>query len=288
MPYVQRHKMGSTPQEKATHFRSLHVPGQPFILANAWDMGSARLLAGLGAKALATTSAGHAFTLGRPDMGHVSRDEALQHARILDQATPLPVNGDLENGYGHDNQDVVMTIQQAAEAGLAGCSIEDTKLPGIEAYDFNTAVERVEAAVDAVKNLEHEFVFTARADGIMNRQYDTAEAIRRLQAFEKAGADVLYAPLPPDMDALAEICRSVSKPVNAICAGKFTRYTLQDFANIGVARVSLGSALAAVTHKAIVDCAKTMFESGNMSLLGNTQRDNLIDLLLEEGTVEKK
>ena len=270
-------------EEKTATFRALHVPGKPFILANAWDVGSARMLAALGAKAIASTSAGHAFTLGRPDMGHVTREEAIEHARSLDQATALPVNGDLENGYGESLEDVRKTIEAAAKAGLAGCSIEDTALPGVEAYGFSQAVERVEAAVDAVKGLGRDFVFTARADGIMNRQYDTQEAIRRLRAFEAAGADVLYAPLPPDMDQLAEICRSVEKPVNAICVGKFTRHSLEDFANIGVARVSLGSALARVTHQVILDCAKAMFDTGEMSLLGGTANGDLIDRLLEEG-----
>ena len=146
----------NTSQDKPS-FRELHQPGRPFILANAWDRGSARLLAGMGAKALGTTSAGHAFTLGRADMGNVSRDEAIAHAQELAEATPLPVSGDLENGYGHDVDSVVATIKASAEAGLAGCSIEDTALPDLAAYPFAQAVERIEAAVAACRSSERGF-----------------------------------------------------------------------------------------------------------------------------------
>jgi len=265
---------------KAASFRALHIPGEPFIMANAWDIGSAKMLAALGAKAIATTSAGHAFTLGRCDMGNVSREEAIAHAGDLGDAVDLPINGDLENGYGHDNDDVVKTIVMAFEAGLAGCSIEDTMLPDTMAYPFDQSVERIEAAVDAVRNLDGDFVLTARADGILNGQYGCDEAIRRLRAYEKVGAEILYAPMPQDIEEQKRICLAVEKPVNALCAGKFTAYKISDFANAGVARVSLGSALARVTHKSILDCANAMFISGDMSLLGNAVGSNVIDPLL--------
>ena len=176
-------------------FRNLHQPGNPFILANAWDAESAKVMAALGAKAIASTSAGHAFTLGKPDMGHVSREEALSHAEDLINATPLPVSGDLENGYGHDSESVAATIKEAAKRGLAGSCIEDTSLPSEEPCEFSLAVERIEAGAEAARALDEDFVLAARADGWMNGQYDFAEAMRRAKAFEKAGADVIYVPL---------------------------------------------------------------------------------------------
>ncbi len=262
-------------------FRQLHIPGKPFILANAWDIGSAKMLAALGAQALATTSAGHAFTLGVKDMGDISRSQSLAHSAELVGATSLPVSGDLENGYGHSPQEVATTIILAAEAGLAGGCIEDTVLPSKTPYEFAAAVERIEAAVEARQSLNLDFVLAARADGIMNGQYDTTEAIRRLRAFEKAGADVLYAPLPPSMEDLAQICRSVEAPVNALAAGKFANYKVADFANIGVARISLGSALSRVTHTAILNSANQMFETDDFSsfagTIGAAQVEGLFD-----------
>ncbi len=272
----------TTSQDKPS-FRELHQPGNPFILANAWDIGSARLLAGMGAKALATTSAGHAFTLGLADMGNVSRDDAIAHAGELAEATPLPLSGDLENGYGHDTESVAETIRAAAAAGLAGCSIEDTALPALEAYPFQKAVERIEAAVDACRSLEGDFVLTARADGYMNGTYDIEESIRRLQAFEAAGADVLYAPWLPDLDAVGQICKSVNAPVNVVCESTFSRYSLADFASAGVARISLGGSLANVAKKAAYDAAFAMLETGDFSAMGNVDKQNLIDPLLEKG-----
>lgn len=267
--------------ERASHFRALHVPGNPFILANAWDIGSARMLAAMGAKALATTSAGHAFTLGRPDMGHVSRDEALAHASDLHGATSLPVSGDFEDGFGPEIKDVVETVLRAGQVGLAGCSIEDTALPSEQPYTFDFAVERIEAAVDARQALGRDFVLTARADGLMLGTYDLQEAIKRLQAFEKAGADVLYAPMPDNMDAVREICRAVSAPVNVICAGKYTANTVADFASAGAARISLGSALARATHQIILEAGKAMFEEGRMDLLGRAASGDVVDAMLE-------
>jgi 2-methylisocitrate lyase-like PEP mutase family enzyme len=255
-----------TPSPRQTpSFRELHKPGEPFVLANVWDSGSAKLFAALGAQALATTSAGHAFTLGVKDMGAISRVESLKHAHELVGATHLPLSADLENGYGHSPIDVATTIRMAGNAGVAGCCIEDTALPNKMPYDFDFAVERISAAVDAVRKLDEDFVLTARADGVMTGQYDTDEAIRRIQAFEAAGADVLYVPLPPSMEDLARICKSVKAPVNALAAGQFAQYTVADYANIGIARISLGSAMARVTHATIVNSAKEIFAKGDFS-----------------------
>ncbi len=263
------------------NFRALHKPGNPFVLANAWDAGSARVLAALGAQAIGTTSAGHAFTLGKPDMGHVSRDEALAHASDLIAVTSLPVSGDFENGFGEAPDVVAETIRLSCEAGLAGCSIEDTALPDTSAYAFDLAVERIAAAVSAARALPRDFFLLARADGVMNGVYDTDEAIRRIQAFEAAGADGVYVPLPPDMDALARVCASVSVPVNALAAGRFTQVSRAAFAEIGIARISLGSALARATHKTLIDAAKAVME-GDFSQVGGIGGD-AVDALLEAG-----
>lgn len=262
-------------------FEALHQHGC-FLLPNPWDAGTAKLMAASGAKALATTSAGFAFTIGRPDMGSVTRDEMLAHAQDIVAATTLPVSGDLENGFGDTPDDVAQTVRGAAEVGLSGCTIEDTMMtPGNPAYAFDLAVERVAAGVSAARSLGRPFMFCARADGIMNGSYNTDEAIRRMQAFEAAGADVLYAPIPPSMDDLARIVASVSKPVNGLAAGPFTQFDVADFAKIGVRRVSIGSAMARVIHKHTYELAQAMCGSGDLSGLRNTISSNIIDPLLE-------
>ncbi len=233
------------------------------MLVNIWDAGSAKTAAAAGAVALATTSAGHAWTLGKPDTGHISREEAAAHATQMAAATDLPVSGDCENGYGHSPKEVAATVRRCIAAGLAGCSIEDTMLPDAAPYPFSDAVLRIESAVAAARNAAADFVLTARADGIMHGRYDLAEAIRRLRAFEAAGADVLYAPEPPDMDALARICDSVAAPVNALAAGKFCRFSLADFARAGIARVSLGSALARTAQNAAENSVREILHTGD-------------------------
>ncbi|MEL6957562.1 MAG: isocitrate lyase/phosphoenolpyruvate mutase family protein [Pseudomonadota bacterium] len=265
-----------------TSFRDLHTPGAPFILANAWDVGSAKMLAALGAKAVATSSAAHAFTLGRPDGLGVSRDQALAHAQDIVSAVSIPVQGDFENGWGDSPDDVVETVRLAAEAGLAGICIEDIALPSADAYAREHAIERVRAGAAAARALPHDFVFTARADGIMTGAYEIDEAIARLQGFEAAGADCLYAPLPKTMDDLARICTSVTTPINVLAAGPlYTGKTLEDFAKLGVARVSLGSALARVTHRVIHDAATDMFGTGSFSILGTGMPGDKVDALLD-------
>ncbi|MCK0094690.1 isocitrate lyase/phosphoenolpyruvate mutase family protein [Yoonia sp. F2084L] len=265
----------------AETFRALHVKGDPLLMINVWDRGSAKMMAAMGAKALATSSAAHAFTMGRPDGGTVTRDEALAHAAEIVSATPLPVQGDFENGFGDDPETCAETVRLAAEIGLAGICIEDTALPAQTAYDFDLAVERIAAASAAARALSHDFVLTARADGILTGAYDTDEAIRRLIAFENAGADCLYAPLPPDMAALARICDATTAPVNALLAGGFTKENHAAFAKIGVARLSLGSAVARVTHRAIHDAAQAMIGQGDFSNLGNGISGDVIDAMLQ-------
>ncbi len=261
-------------------FRALHRAGAPFVLANAWDRGSARMLAALGAEALATSSAAHAFTLGRPDGGTVSRDEALAHAADLVAATPLPVSGDFENGFGPAPETCADTVRLAAEAGLAGISIEDTDLPGDGAYGRTHAVDRIRAAVVAARALPRDFVLVARADGVMTGSYGMDEALARVRAFAEAGADCVYVPLPPAPEDLARITAAISVPVNALAAGPFARLSRADFARLGVARISLGSALARVTHRAIRDAARAMFGEGSFLPLTEGMPGGEVDALL--------
>ncbi len=269
-----------------TSFREMHQPGKPFILANAWDLGSAKVLAALGAKALATTSAGHAFTLGIKDMGEITREQSLEHALAMVNCTGLPVSGDFGNGYGHSPEEVAQTIILAHEAGLAGCCIEDIQLPSVCPYDFSHSVARVEAAADAAKQCiaktGRDFVLTARADGIMHGQYDTDEAIRRLNAYREVGADVFYAPMPPSMEELARICRGVPGPVNALAAGPFAKFVVAEFANAGVARISLGSALARLTHATLVNSTRQFLGEGDFSSFGEGMGGTEIEAMLDQ------
>ena len=264
-------------------FEDLHRAGC-FVVPNPWDAGSARMMAALGAQALATTSAGFAFTLGRPDMGTVTRDEALAHAEALVAATPLPVTGDLENGFRDEPDGVAETVRLAAEAGLSGCSIEDTRMvEGNPAYDFELSVERIRAAVGAARGLGRPFVLCARADGVLNGAYDLDEAIRRVRAFEAAGADLLYVPVPPGVEELKRVIAAVSKPVNALAAGPLRGLTVAEFAGLGVRRISLGSQLARVTHAAIRDRMREMLEAGSFKGLKAAAAGSEIDALLMKG-----
>lgn len=264
-------------------FWQLHQSGC-FVIPNPWDVGSARMMAALGARALATTSAGFAFTLGRPDMGHVSRDEALAHAQAIVAATPLPVSGDFENGFADDAARVAETIRLAREAGLSGCSIEDTRMvEGNPAYRFDLAVERIGAAAEAARSLADPFVLCARADGLMNGTYDLDEAIRRVQAFDKAGADLVYIPILPDAAALRRVVGTVSKPVNALAAGPLARLTVAEIGAAGARRISVGSQVARLTHRAIRDSVREMLDDGSFASFGNSIRGTEVDALLIKG-----
>ena len=264
-------------------FRALHAPGNPFILANAWDAGSARMLAALGAQAIATSSAAHAFTLGLPDGGRLTLDQALTHAEDLVSAVNLPVSGDFENGFGQAPEVVAETVRLSARIGLAGISIEDTEFPSGRAYDFPLAVERIRAAASAARALPHDFVLVARADGVMNGTYDMAEGLRRLRAFDEAGADCLYIPFPPTLDDVATTIKATSKPVNVLVAGPFAKESRATYAKMGAARLSLGSALARATHRVIHDAALAMFTEGDFTPLTHGISGSVIDKLLKDG-----
>ncbi len=267
-----------------TQFRALHQRGNPFVLVNVWDAGGAKLMAAAGAEALGTSSAAHAFTLGRPDMGQVSRDEALAHAQDIVAATALPVSGDFENGFGDAPEEVAETVRLSAEIGLAGISIEDTYMTNPGAYDCVLAVERIKAASAAARGLPNDGVLVARADGIMNGHYDQAEALRRINAFDAAGADCLYAPLPATSSDLAEICAATDKPVNALVAGPlYTSLSLADLAKLGVARISLGSSLARAVHRTFHDIGRSILSDGDFTGLGNILPSSFADPIMTGG-----
>lgn len=265
-------------------FHDLHQQGC-FVIPNPWDRGSAQMMAALGAKALATSSAAHAFTLGRADMGQVTRDEALAHAQDLIAATPLPVSGDFENGFGDSPEAVAETVRLSAEVGLSGISVEDTQM-GFDnpSYPFDLAVERIRAGAVAARALKRPFIFCARADGVMNGTYDLAEGIRRLQAYEAAGADLLYIPVPPGKAELAQVLASVRTPVNALAAGPLKQLTVAELASMGVRRISTGSQIARLAHAAIRDSVGAMLDQGSFAPLRGTASGSDIDALLLKGS----
>jgi 2-methylisocitrate lyase-like PEP mutase family enzyme len=249
--------------EKARRFRSLHERKGAFVIPNPWDAGSARILAALGFEALATTSFGMALSLGRRD-GAVSREDALAHCRAIAGATDLPLSADLENCFGDDPATVGETIRLAAATGLAGGSIEDASGdPQHPIYDFDLAVERVAAAAGAARALPFPFTLTARAENFLRGRPDLDDTIRRLQAFEKAGADVLYAPLLPDLAAIQTVCASVSKPVNVLAGGP--HLTVAELEAAGVKRVSLGGLLSRAAFSAFLHAAREIKDHGTFT-----------------------
>lgn len=254
-------------RDKALAFQALHQQSGCFVIPNPWDAGSARLLSAQGFHCLATTSAGLAFSLGKRDAeGALSRDEILLNARAIVEATDLPVSADLENGFGDDEDSMAETIRQAAACGLVGGSIEDaTGKTDKPIYDFDHAVRRVKAAVEAARALPFPFTLTARAENHLNGCNDLEDTIRRLQAFADAGADVLFAPGLPDLEAIRRVCSSLSKPVNVVMGLSGKSYRLEELAEAGVRRVSLGSSLARTALGAMLEAAKEIGESGRFS-----------------------
>jgi 2-methylisocitrate lyase-like PEP mutase family enzyme len=243
--------------DKGRIFRELHA--NTFVIPNPWDVGTAKLLASFGFKALATTSAGYAFSRGLAD-GGVGFEEMIHHCRELVAATDFPVSADLEKGKGDSPERAAETIFAADAAGLAGCSIEDfSGDDGKPIYEFSHAVERVAAAVEAARALKHDFVFTARAENFLRGRPDLDDTIRRLQAFEKAGADVLYAPGITDIEMVRTICSSVSKPVNVLATPDFTVAVLAD---AGAKRISLGSKLTNYAFGMLEKASQEMLQQG--------------------------
>ena len=268
--------------DKAERFRALHARAGAFVIPNPWDAGSARILASLGFEALATTSAGFAFSIGRKDQAEaVSRDEILANAKVIVEATDLPVSADLEAGFGKSPGDVAETIRRAAAAGLVGGSIEDATYDRDRPiYDVSEAVERVSAGIEAARALPFPFTFTARAENFLFGRRDLDDTIRRLQAFEKAGADVLYAPGLNDLGMIRTLCASVTKPVNVVMGLKGSALSAEDLAEAGVRRISVGSALCRAAYGTLFRAAREMRQKGTFTFADDAVPFAEIDALM--------
>jgi 2-methylisocitrate lyase-like PEP mutase family enzyme len=251
----------SRQEQKASAFSELHA-GEAFVIPNPWDAGSARVLAALGFRALATTSAGFAFTLGRLD-GHVSLDEVADHAAALDRATELPVSVDLENGYGPSPESAALSITRVAAAGAVGGSIEDYD-PAGHVYDVRHATERIAAAAEAARGMGFRFMLTARAENHIRGHPDLTDTIARLQAYEGAGADVLYAPGLRSAQEIRALCEAVAKPVNVLA---LPGLTLAEIVEAGAQRVSVGGSLTWIAVKAMADAAAALRDEGDLAPL---------------------
>lgn len=258
--------MSQDQHSKAEAFAALHAGPEIFVIPNPWDIGSTQILTGMGFKALATTSAGYAFSRGRLDSA-IGRDEMLAHAAEIVAATPLPVSADLENGYGDAPEEAGETIRLAAATGLVGASIEDfTGDDGGRIYDFSLAVERIEAAVAAARAQDFPFALTARAENFIRGRRDLDDTIKRLVAFEAAGADVLYAPGLPDLEAIRTVCQAVSRPVNVVMGLTGGAMTTAQLADAGVRRISLGAVLARTALGAFMAPVKEI-QAGSYSFI---------------------
>jgi len=259
--------MSATQQERAARFRNLHEGPDVFVIPNPWDVASSRILAGLGFQALATSSAAAACTLGKRD-GSLSRDEALEHARLIVNATDLPVSADLEKGFGDRPEIVAETVRLAGAVGLVGCTIEDTTgNPDRPLFDEQLAVERIAAAAEAARALPVPFMLTARAHNLMYPSASLDDTIRRLQAFESAGADVLFAPGLPDLGAVRAVCAAVSTPVNFMVGIKGKSFTVADLAAAGVRRISLATSLYRAAMTGFLNAAREVKDSGSFGFL---------------------
>jgi len=259
-----------TQAERAAAFRAVHQRPGAFIIPNPWDAGTARLLASLGFEALATTSLGLANALGRADgAGAVGRQEVLENCRAISGATDLPVNADLENGYAHEPRGAAEMIRLAAEAGVVGGSIEDaTGDPANPIYEFSLAVERVHAAVEVARALPVPFMLTARAENLLHGRVDLDDTIRRLQAFERVGADVLYAPGLRDLATIRTVVSSVTRPVNVVASFIDPSLTAGQLADAGVKRISVGGSLSRLALAAFLAGAREMKDAGGFTWLG--------------------
>ena len=253
--------MTASQSDKAASFRALHQ-GPAFVIPNPYDIGTTRILTALGFSALATTSAGFAFSIGRKD-GAITRDEALAHCRTIVETTHLPVSADLENGFGDAPAAAAETVRLAAGVGLVGCSIEDsTGNRDRPIYELSHAVERIAAAVAAARGVGFPFTLTARAENFLHGRPDLDDTIRRLQAFEKAGADVLYAPGLRDIATIRAVCSAVSRPVNVLMGSKGNAIPVAELADAGARRISVGGALAGAALGAFLRAAREIKEHG--------------------------
>lgn len=256
--------------EKAVRFAALHEGPRAFVIANPWDAGSARVLAGLGYAALATSSGASAAVYGRRD-GRITRDEALAHVRAIVEATDLPLSADLEKGFGDAPEAAAETIRLGAQAGLVGGSIEDASGdPAMPLYDIATATARVAAAVAAARQLPFRFMLTARSENFLRGNPNLEDTIARLQAFEKAGADVLMAPGLPDLAAVRAVCAAVSKPVNFMAGIRGKSFSVAELEAAGVRRISLATSLYRAAISGLIDAAREVHEHGSFGYLDRT------------------
>lgn len=259
--------MSISQKEKGVSFRAMHERPGVFIIPNPWDVASARILAGFGFEALATSSAASACAVGRRD-GELTRDEARAHARMIVNATDLPVSADLERGFGDPPETIAETIRLAGEAGLVGCTIEDTTgRQDKPLYDFSLAVERIAAAAQAARALGFPFLLTARTHNLMYANPSLDETIKRLQAFERAGADVLFAPGLPNLEAVRAVCAAVSKPVNFMVGIKGKSFSVAELAAAGVKRISLATSLYRAAMTGFLEAVSEVENSGQFSFV---------------------
>jgi 2-methylisocitrate lyase-like PEP mutase family enzyme len=257
----------SNQKEKAAKFGRLHQGPKAFVIANAWDAGSARILAGLGFPALATSSAAAAATFGRRD-GELTRAEALANAEAIVAATDLPVSADLEKGYADEPAGVAETIRLAAAIGLVGASIEDsTGDPEFPIFELELAERRIRAAADAARGCGFSFTLVARAENFLHGRADLGDTIRRLQAFERAGADALFAPGLPDLDAVRAVCAAVTKPVNFMVGIRNRSFSVAELEQAGVRRISLSTSLYRAAMAGLVSAAREVNERGTFGYL---------------------
>src|SRR5579872_2990341 len=265
---LERGPAAMTREQKYKTFLALHERPGAFVIPNPWNAGTARILTALGFEALATTSAGYAFSVGlRDSTAGLTRDEVLQNAKSVVEATNLPVSADLEDGYGRSPDACAATVRLAAEIGLAGGSIEDaTGDSAHPIYEFELSVERVAAAAEAAH--ASKLVLTARSENFLHGRFDLADTIRRLQAFAEAGADVLYAPGLPNLEAIREVCLAIPKPVNVLMGLKGATYSVEQLAEAGVKRISVGGAFARAALGAFVRAAREVKEKGTFSFAG--------------------
>jgi len=254
-------------KDKAERFRALHQGPGAFVMPNPWDVGSAKILEGMGFQALATSSAASAMAMGSKD-GMLTRDQALAHAEAIVSATNVPVSADLENGFGDAPEDVAETVRLAGEAGLAGCTIEDsTGNAEKPVYDLEFAAERIAAGAEAARRLGYPFMLTARAHNLLYENPSVDETIRRLQAYERAGAEVLFAPGLPDVAAVRAVCGAVKKPFNFMVGMKGKSFTVKELAEAGVKRISLATSLYRAAMSGLVAAAREVMESGTFEFV---------------------
>ncbi len=276
----------TTQNEKAEVFHTLHAKGSCFVIPNPWDLGSARLLEHLGFKALASSSAGFAFSIARSDLS-ISKSSLMTHLAGVCQATSLPVSADLQNGFGNDPEDVAVTLVQAAKTGIVGGSIEDASgADGSPIYPLELAAERIRQGAAAVRSLGFKFTLTARAENLLYGQRDLAETIRRLQAYQEAGADVLFAPGLKTREEISQVIRCIDRPLNVLAGISGMTLGVADLRELGVARISLGGSLARAAYGALLRAASEVQTQGTFGYVREAASGQELNRIFSQGRAE--